>query len=119
MLHDRREQRRRNGKVERRSPRGSERLADGLERGGIIVVTVHVAQQSAQFLKCRPVKSAVLLKAVLCPGLELAGIPARFGHANDRHVEIPSLQHRLERREDFLVSQVARGAEKNKGIGMR
>ena len=34
------------------------------------------------------------------------------------HVEVAALDHRLQRREDLLVGQVAGGTEKNQRIGM-
>ena len=59
----------------------------------------------------------MFLQAVLGAGLELVQVPARLGHADDRHVEVAAFHHRLQRREDFLVGQVAGGAEKHQGVG--
>ena len=52
------------------------------------------------------------------PRLELVEIPARLGHADHRHVEVAALHHRLQRREDLLVGQIARGAEEHQRVGM-
>src|SRR5882762_6536963 len=60
----------------------------------------------------------MFLETISGASFELVEVPARFGDTDDRHVEVTALQHRLERRKDFFVSQVARGAEENKGIGM-
>ena len=60
----------------------------------------------------------MLFETVLRPGLELIEIPARLGHADDRHVEVAAFHHRLQRREDLLVRQVAGGAEKHQRVGM-
>src|SRR5439155_14479941 len=117
-IHDCPEQRRRDGKIKRRLLRGAERLANCLECSRVVVVAVHITQQTAQFLECVRVQSAVFLQTISCPGLQLVEVPACFGDADDRNVEVPALQHRLQSREDFFVSQVARGAEKDKSIGM-
>ena len=60
----------------------------------------------------------MVLQAVACPRPELVELPARPGHADDRHVEVAALQHRLQRWEDLLVSQVARDAEEDQGVRM-
>ena len=84
-----------------------------LERRGIVVVAVHIAQEPAQLFERGRIEAAMLLQAVLRPGLELVEIPAGLGHADDRHVEMAAFHHRLQRREDLLVGQVAGGAEEN------
>src|SRR5207244_7222867 len=43
--------------------------------------------------------------------------PRRPRHADDRDVEVPALHHRLERWEDLLVGEVARGPEEDQGVG--
>src|SRR4029078_10904528 len=102
----------------RRLPRRTELLADRLEGRGVLVVTVHVAQQSAQLRKRRAREPAVLFQTLLGPGPELIDAPAGLGHADHRHSEVAALQHRLQRREDLLVRQVAGGAKKHQGVGM-
>src|SRR5271156_5182260 len=67
LIHNRSEQYRRNGEVMRRSQRRAEFLADGLKSRRIIVVTVHITQQTGKLFKSRLVKSAVFFKAVLYP----------------------------------------------------
>jgi hypothetical protein len=46
----------------------------------------------------------------------LVEIPAGLGHTDHRHVEAAAFQHRLQRVEDLLVGQVARGAEEDQGV---
>src|SRR4051812_2126676 len=60
----------------------------------------------------------MLLDAVASPRLQLVKIPTRLGHADDRHVKPPMLHHCLQRRENLLVRQIARGAKKHKCIRM-
>ena len=49
---------------------------------------------------------------------KLIEVPTGLGHADDRHVEVAALHHRLQRREDLLVGQIAGGAEEDQGVGM-
>src|SRR5215469_16190721 len=58
----------------------------------------------------------MFLQTVLRPRLQLVETPIGLGHADNRHVKIATLQHRLQRREDLLVRQVARGAEEYERI---
>ena len=60
----------------------------------------------------------MFLKTVLRPVLELIEIPARFGDADHRHVEMAAFHHRLQRWKDFLVSQIAGCPEENQSVGM-
>src|SRR5262249_55993240 len=59
----------------------------------------------------------VVLEAVLGPGLELLEVPARLGHADDRHVQVAALLHRLKRREDLLVREVSGRAVEHERVG--
>ena len=94
-------------------------LADGLERRRIVVVAIDVAQQAAQLVESRGIDATVLFQAVAGPCPELIDGPAGLGHADDGHVKVAALDHRLQRREDLLVSQIAGRAEEDQGIGVR
>ena len=118
LLDDQPEQHGRDGEVVRGPLGGAELLAEGLERRRVLVVAVDVAQQAAQLVERRGIEPAVLLEAVLGAGLELVEVPAGLGHADDRHVEVAALHHRLQRREDLLVGQIAGGAEEDQGVGV-
>ena len=98
--------------------RRAERGADGLKRGRVIVVAVHIAQQAAQPVTRRRIDAPVVLEAVTGPGPELVEVPAGLGHADDRHVEMAAFRYRLQRREDFLIGEIARGPEEHQGICM-
>ena len=103
-----------------RRPLGGAKLsADGLERRRVLVVAVDVAQQAAQRVERRGIEPAVLLEAVLGAGLELVERPAGLRHADDRHVEVAALHHRLQRGKDLLVREVAGRAEEHEGVGVR
>ncbi len=60
----------------------------------------------------------MFLQAVVRPRPKLVEVPASLGHADHRHVEVAALHHRLQRREDLLVCQIAGGAEEDQGVGM-
>ncbi len=119
LLDDQLEQHGRDGEIVRGPPGGAKLLADGLERRRVLVVAVHIPQQAAQRGECGGIEAPVLLEAIPGAGLELVEVPAGLGHADDGHGQMPALHHRLERREDLLVSQIARGAEEHEGVGAR
>ena len=48
-----------------------------------------------------------------------SGDPVPGANAHDGDVQMAALGHRLQRREDFFVSQVARSAEEDKCVGVR
>jgi hypothetical protein len=116
LLHDQLEERRRDGEVVRRPAGRAELFADSLERRLVRVVAVDVAQQTAQLAERRGIEASVLLEAVLGTGVELLELPAGLRHADDRHVEVAALHHRLQRWEDFLVRQIAGRAEEYEGV---
>ena len=60
----------------------------------------------------------MLLEAVTGPCPELVEVPAGLGYADDWHFEVATFQHRLQRREDLLVGQIARRAEEDQGVGV-
>jgi hypothetical protein len=60
----------------------------------------------------------VFLKAILGPRPELLKLPTGFSHADDRGIEVPPVDHRLQCRENLLLSKVSGGAEKNQRIGL-
>ena len=101
--------------------RVAERLAQRREGGGVVVVAVDVAQQAER--ACRrgvgstppPCFSRLSLRA----RLQLLEGPAGLGDADDRHVERAAPDHRLQRREDLLVREVAGGAEEDERVGLR
>ena len=60
----------------------------------------------------------MFLDAVARASLKVVEVPIGPGHANNRHVKPPKFNHRLQRREDFLVREIARRAEKYQSIRM-
>ncbi len=62
------------------------------------------------------IDSARSLDAVRHPLVQTLQTPLREGDADDRNFERAALRHRIERREDHLVGQIARHAEDHQRI---
>ncbi len=118
LLHNQAEEHGRDGEVVGRPLSGTELLADGLKGSRILVIPVHVMEQAAQLVESGGIESAVLFKTVLGAGPELVELPAGLGHADDRHLEMAALQHRLQGWKNLLVGQISGGPKENQGIGM-
>src|SRR5262249_39594909 len=113
LIDDQRKQRWRYREVVGRTLGGAELFANGLERARLPVVAIDVAQQPAQLRERHGIESAVLLDAVAGSRPELVQRPARFRHADDRHIEMAAFHHRLQSGKDFLVGEIARRAEEH------
>src|SRR5437773_4624798 len=74
---------------------------------GIGVVDRDVAQSSRELFKCCRINSAVLFQAIVHSLPELIETPSRPGYADDGHIETSTPNHRLQRRKNFLKSQIA------------
>ena len=118
LLHRQSEQHWRNRQVVGRMLGGAKLLPDRLERGWILIVAVDIAQQAQEFLESGAIHTAVLVDAVGGPCAELIEIPALLCHADHRNIEVAAFHHRMQRREDLLVREIAGGAEKNESVGM-
>ena len=118
LLHDGPEERRRDRQVVRGLLGAAERLPERREGRRIFVVPVDVAKQARQLVERVTVQPAVLLDAVLRARAQLVERPAGLGHADDRHVEVAALGHRLQRGKDLLERQIARRAEEHERVGM-
>ena len=116
LLDDPAEENGRDREVVRRPRRAAQLFPDRREGGRVVVVAVDVPEEARQLREGRWVEAAVLLEAVLGAGLHLVEGPAGLRDADDRDVEVAALQHRLERREDLLVRQIARGPEEDEGV---
>jgi len=115
---DHAEQARRDGQVIERALRGTQRGAELLKRGGVVVIAVHVFQQRGELGERVGVHAAaVFLQARPRAVAELVEPEAGLGDADDGHVQVTVLDHRLERREDFLVREIAGCAEDDERIG--
>src|SRR5207247_9801493 len=116
LLHDQPEHRGRNREIVRRTLRGTELLAYALERRRVSVVPVDVAQQATERIEPTGIESAMLLDAVARAGAKLVQAPSCLGDADQRHVEVTALRHRLHGGKDLLVAEIARGAEECESI---
>jgi hypothetical protein len=103
--------------VEGGMARRAERCAQRRERVELGVVAAHIAQPLDELLERRFVDAA----AVALDALPRARVDAArvLGIASDRHhgrVEPAALHHRVQRREDLLEGEVARGSEDHERI---
>jgi hypothetical protein len=103
----------------RRPLRRVELLADSLKGSRVFVIPINITQEPAQFIERRRIDSPpVFLDAVSRPRSKLINIPTCLGHPDNRHVEVAAFDHRLQRRKDFLVGEIATGTEEDQRIRM-
>lgn len=76
--------------------------SQGLKRRGSHCSLRRRTEQSRELLNDRRIDAAMLFQAAIGASLELIEGPARFGDTDHRHVEMAALDHRLERRKNFL-----------------
>src|ERR1700746_998820 len=105
------EQDRRNCQVVRRAFWLLEFLARCVEGRRILIVAVHVAQQSDQLIERRGIETTMFLQAVFRASTKLIEIPSSFGHANYGDVEVSSFHHRLQGWENLFVGEIAGGTK--------
>src|SRR5208282_1762317 len=109
----------RDGKIVRRPLRRFQLPAQRLERFGILVVSIHVAEQAGELFERGLVHATVFLEAIVSPRLQLLQVPPSLGNADDRYIEMTALYHCLQRGKNLLVREVPGCTEENKRIGMR
>ena len=113
------EERRRDGQVVRRAPATAQRRLDGREGVRVVIVAADVPEQRQQMAEGTLVRDpARPLDAVFHALAQLRETPLREGHAHDRDLQHASSCHRVERREDHLVGEVASRAEQHQGVGV-
>src|SRR5208282_2434485 len=89
-------------------------------RNGEIVCRASCPLQfSAKLLKRSRIDSPVFCETVMSPRPKLLQIPAGFGNANDRNIEMPAFDHGLQGGKYLLVREIASGSKENKRVGMR
>src|SRR5262245_6645739 len=118
LVHNRLEQAGRDGEIVRRLLRRAQLLTEGLKRCRVLIVAVNIAQQTTQLVESGGLQPAVFLNTVMRSRPELIEIPTSFGHADDRHVEVSALGHRLQRRKNLFVRQIPGSTEKDQSIRM-
>ena len=118
LQDDRLEQARRDRQVVRGTLCRAQFAAQGGKRRGVAIVAVDVMQQAHELRECRRVEAAVLFQAVAGAGAKLLEVPSRLRNTYDRNVEVAALDHRLQRRKDLLVGEIAGRAEENERVGV-
>jgi hypothetical protein len=89
-----------------------------LKRSGIVVVSIYITEKACEFLERSRIDSPVFCETVMSPRPKLLQIPAGFGNANDRNIEMPAFDHGLQGGKYLLVREIASGSEENKRVGM-
>src|SRR5207249_4799676 len=112
------EEARRDRQVMERAAGAAELLAERRERGRVAVLAADVAEAVAELREGRLVDPAVPLHTLARPRPELLERPIRPGDADHRDVEPAASRHRMQRREDLLVDEVAAGAEEGERVRM-
>ena len=111
------EQRGRDGEVMRRAPGIAQRLLERLERFRVVVIAAHISEQGKQVLEgVAVIDPAGLPDAVRRLFAQLRQAPLRGGDAHHRHVENAAPGHRVERRKNHLVREIAGHAEDHQRI---
>ncbi len=119
MPDDDRKHTRRYREVEQRALCIVERFAEIRKSAGLAVVAVHIAKQTGQLVEHRAVGTLDGVRDALADMLhQLVPIPTGTGDADDRHGQQPTSHQVVERRVDFLVTQIAGGAEYDECIGI-
>ena len=108
-------QRRWNGEIVQRPRSVTQRLPQVVERCRVLVVAGDVLQIGGKLSERLFVNPAVFVQTVAGPRPKVIEVPGP-GHADDRDIEVTTLDHRLQRRKDLLVGEVARDAEDNQCI---
>ena len=91
----------------------AEPFAELGEGCGIGIIAVHILQHAHEFGESLGIEAAIVFDAILRALFQLLKIPAGFGDANDRYVEVTALGKSLQSGKNLFVGQVAGGAEKD------
>ena len=119
LLDDRREHAGRDGKVvQSGAARPPARARSRTNVVGVGVVAVDVAEAGGQRRERGLVDPAAVLGQAGPRALdELRERPPGLRDAHDRKIQVPASGHRLQRREDLLVGEIARRAEEHQRVG--
>ena len=83
--------------------RVSERLTQAFVRGLIVVIAVDVLKTRSKLSEGFGIEFAVLPDTVASAVLQLIQVPPRLRDSDDRHIQVATLNHCLQRRKDLLV----------------
>src|SRR5215467_11398914 len=94
--------------------RRAEFFADRQEGCRVLVVPIHIAQQTSELVESRPVDATVPLEAFLHPRPRLVEIPTGLGHTDNGHIEIAA-----QRPKYLLVGEIPSSPEEDQRVGKR
>jgi hypothetical protein len=117
-LYDRFKHGRRDGKVMERMVEAGQLLLQLVESGLISIVAAYVVQKSGQFRECLFIDLPHSgLDAVMGTLPQLLHRPVVVSDPDDRFVEAAMPDHRVKRRENLLVGEIACCAEQDQHVG--
>src|SRR5215469_12175393 len=96
----------------------AELFAKSFECSGVLIVTIDISQQARELFERNNVDSAVFLEALPGTRAKPIEVPSGLGYTDHRYVQVSAFHHCLQRREDLLVSKVARSTEENERVRM-
>ena len=107
----------RDSEVVRRAPSATQRLFYRRERARVFIVPTHVPEQGQKMVEgtlvIDPARSLYAVRHAL---VQTRQTPLREGDADHRDLEGSSFHHRIERREDHLVGEIARHTEEHQRV---
>src|SRR6185437_12919987 len=110
-------QRRRNSEVVRGAPGSAERLLYRRERVRVFIIPTYVLEQGQKTVERAPViDSPRSLYAVRHALAQTRETPIWEGDTDYRDFQCISFHHRIERREDHLVGEIARHTEEHQRV---
>ena len=111
------EERGRDGQVVRRAPSATQLLFYRRERARVFIIPTHVLEQGQKMAEgALVIDPARSLDAVRHAFVQTLQTPLREGDADYRDLEVASFHHRIERREDHLVGEIARHTEEHQRV---
>ena len=114
------EERGRDGEVVRRAPGAAQRLFYRRERVRVVIIATHVPEPGQKMVEgALVIDPARSLDAVRHAFAQTRQTPLREGDADDRDLQGASFRHRIERREDHLVGEIARHTEEHQRVRTR
>ena len=111
------EERGRDSEVVRRAPSAAQRLFYRRERVRIFIIPAHILEQGQKMVEgTLVIDPARALDAVRHAFVQTRQTPLREGDADYRDLEGAAFHHRIERREDHLVGEIARHTEEHQRV---
>ncbi len=117
--HDGAEQAGRDRQIEQRTYDRPECATQGVECGGVLIVTGHVLKALREPPKRLRIQVSMRGDAFSRTRAQLFDRPVPPRDADDRDVQMAAASHRVQRGKDLLVGEIARRSEQDQGVRVR